>query len=437
MSVNFVPLYMFLFLFIGLFSGIPIAFILGLISIVFSFSLWGIGGVNLIISAAWGTMNNFTLVAIPLFIFMALILEKSDVVTDLYDTFYKWSGGLRGGLAVATIVVGAIIGAVSGVVAAGVMGLGVIALPQMIKYGYNRKLSMGSILAGGTLGQMIPPSLNMVVYGSVTGVSVGRLFAGGIGVGVTLAFFFIMYILIRAFFDKNVCPALPIDERASWGEKFEALKVVALPSLLIILVLGSILSGAATPTEGAAVGALGSLLFSIVTGRFKFPILKDVCVQTLKVSSMVAWIIVTAGAFSSVFAGVGGNRLIQEIAAMLPGGRWGVLALSIVFVALLGMFLENVAIIMLAAPILSPILESYGFNPLWWGLLFMTLMQVAYLTPPFGLSLFYLKGVTPPDVQIEEIYESSLPFIGIQFACLIAIILMPEIALFLPKLFFP
>jgi len=281
---------------------------------------------------------------------------------------------------------------------------------------------MGSILAGGTLGQMIPPSLNMVVYGSVTGVSVGRLFAGGIGVGVTLSFFFILYILIRAFFNVSLCPALPLNERATWKEKFTSLKVVALPTLLIILVLGSILSGAATPTEGAAVGALGALLFSIIMRRFTFTILRDVCLQTLKVSSMVAWIIVTAGAFSAVFAGVGGNRMIQQIAAELPGGRWGVLTLSILFVVLLGMFLENVAIIMLAAPILSPILESFGFNPLWWGLVFMTLMQVAYLTPPFGLSLFYLKGVTPKEIQIEEIYQSSLPFIGIQFVCVVVII---------------
>lgn len=434
MATDFTPLLMFAFLFLALFLGVPIAFSLAGVSITFAYFLWGYGGMTLLVSAVWGTMNNFTLVAIPLFIFMAIMLEKSDVIADLYDCFYKWSGPVRGGLAVATILVGTIIGAVSGVVAAGIIGLGVIALPQMLGYKYDKKLSLGSIMAGGTLGQLIPPSLNMVVYGAVTGVSVGKLFAGGLSVGLTLAGLFIAYILIRSFINKDLCPSLPVEERASWKEKFNSLKVIFLPSLLIIVVLGTILSGAATPTEGAAVGALGAILFSIITRRLRWSILKLTCIETLKITSMVGWIIAGASAFSAVFSGIGGNRLIQEIAMSMPGGKWGVLGLSIFFILFLGMFLETVAMIMLAAPIVSPLLASYGFDPLWWGLIFMTLLQMAFLSPPFGFALFYLKGVTPKDISIEDIYVSSFPFLGLQLICVLLLLLFPAIGLWLPNL---
>lgn len=431
-----IPLLMFGTLFLVLFLGVPIAFSIAAVSLVFAFGLWGYGGMSLYVSAVWGTMNNFTLIAVPLFIFMANMLEKSDVIADLYDCFYKWSGKLRGGLAVATIMVGAILGAVSGVVAAGVIGLGVIALPQMLSYKYDKNLSMGAIMAGGTLGQLIPPSLNMVIYGAITGVSVGKMFAGGLSVGITLALIFILYILIRSYLNKDLCPALPADQQATTKEKIESLKVIFLPSLLIIIVLGAILSGAATPTEGAAVGALGTILFSVITKRFKLEMLKVVCLDTLKVSSLVAWIIAGASAFSAVFAGIGGNALIQQIATSMPGGRWGVLGFSILFIIFLGMFLETAAMIMLAAPIISPIMISNGFDPLWWGLLFMTLLQMAYLTPPFGFALFYLKGVTPPDIKIEEIYKASLPFIGLQFLCILLMMVLPEIATWLPNLLY-
>jgi tripartite ATP-independent transporter DctM subunit len=434
MNTQYVPLFMFISLFVALFAGIPISFAIAFVSITFSFFLWGAGSMSLLVSAAFGTMNNFTLIAIPLFIFMAIMLEKSDVVKDLYQSIYKWSGGLRGGLAVATIIVGAIIGAVSGVVAAGVIGLGVIALPQMLGYKYDRKISMGSILAGGTLGQMIPPSLNMVVYGAITGVSVGKLFAGGLSVGVFMALMFSLYVLVISYFRKDLCPAIPKENRATWKEKIISLRVIVFPMILILAVLGSILSGAATPTEGAGIGAFGAVLFSLISGRFKFRILREVSIQTFKVTVMVIWIIFAAATFSSVFSGVGGNRMIQEIAASMPGGRWGVLSLIIIFIVFLGMFLENIAIIMLAAPIVSPLLVLNGFDPLWWGLVFMTLLQIAYLSPPFGLSLFYLKGVTPDNIKIEDIYASSIPFIGIQLLCVVILIAFPAIAVWLPNI---
>ena len=254
MSSDLYPLLMFVLLFVLLAVGVPIAFSLAAVSIVFAYFLWGWGALNLLVSATWGSMNNFVIVAVPLFIYMAYILQKTNVVADLYDTIFKWSGGLRGGLAIATVIVGAILGAVSGVVAAGVIGLGLIGLPQMLKHGYNKKLALGCVLGGGTLGQLIPPSTNMVLYGCVTGVSIGGLFAGGLCAGGLLAVLYIGYVLIGALFNKDFAPALPLEERASWGEKFRSLRGVALPALLIAIVLGSILNGVATPTEAAAFG---------------------------------------------------------------------------------------------------------------------------------------------------------------------------------------
>lgn len=429
-------LLMFLALFLTLAAGLHISFGLYAIALGFAYFLWGAGGMNTVVMSIWGMMNNFPLLAIPLFIFMAMILEKSNLVADIYDCFYKWSAALRGGLAIATIFVGALIGSVSGVVAAGVIGLGVIAMPQMAKYGYNQGVNLGSILSGGTLGQIIPPALVMIVYSALTSVSVGRLFASGVGVGLLLVVLFSLYILTRSYLQKDFCPPLPADKRVGWREKFVSLRILILPGLLMAATVGAILSGAATPTEGAAVGAFGAVLFSIVRGRFTFKVLEHSMLATLKVSSMIAWMIGGAAAFSSVFAGVGGNRIIADIALNMPGGEWSVLLLSITFIFLLGMFLETMAIIMLVAPILSPIMAQMGFDPLCWAVIFMALLQAAYITPPFGVALFYLKSVTPPQIRLADIYWSSLPFIALQLVAVLLLVLFPALGLWLPQLLF-
>lgn len=437
MDINSVSLLMFVALFAVLVLGLHISFGLYAVALGFGYFLWGAPALNITIMSIWGMMNSFPLVAVPLFIFMAMIMEKSDLVADMYDCFYKWSGSaFRGGLAIATIFVGAIIGAVSGVVAAGVIGLGVIALPQMAKYGYNRGVNMGSILAGGTLGQIIPPSLVMIIYCAVSSVSVGKLFAAGVSTGLLLVALFSGYILVRSYIQKDFCPSLPADKGVSWREKFISLRVLVLPAFLIVGTVGSILSGMATPTEGAGFGAFGAVLFSIVTGRFKFRILRDSMFETLKVSSMIAWMVGGAASFSSVFAGIGGNQVIIDMAMNMPGGKWGVLVLFSGFIFILGMFLETMAIILLAAPIMSPIIVQLGFDPLWWAIIFMTLLQTAYLTPPFGLSLFYLKGVTPPEIRLADIYSSALPFVMLQMLAVALIILFPVLSLWLPRLMF-
>lgn len=427
------PLYMFLALIPLLVAGVPIAFSLAAVAIVFSYYLWGPGALNIVVSATWGTMNNFVIIAIPLFIFMAYVLQKTNVVEDLYDTFYKWSGALRGGLAIATILVGAILGAVSGVVAAGVIGLGLIGLPQMLKHGYNRRGALTSILGGGTLGQLIPPSTNMILYGVVTGVSIGGLFAGGIAAGVLLASFYIIYVFVRGLIDPDFAPALPEEERAGWLDKLISLKSVILPAFLIVIVLGSILLGMASPTEAAAFGAAGALLVGLIKRRLTWNIVYSSCYETLSVTAMVGWMMIGASAFGSVFSGLGGNALVADFAMNLPGGPNMVFLVAVIFVFLMGMFLEPGAVIFLAVPIIAPILVNLGFEPLWIGLVINVILQSAYISPPFGFSLFYLKGCTPADIDIVEIYKASVPLLCLQALCVAIIFFYPNIIMWLPK----
>lgn len=433
MSAEYYPLLMFLALFALLLAGVPIAFSLAAVAIIFASILWGFGALNLVVSAAWGAMNNFVIVAVPLFIFMAYILQKTKVVEDLYDAFFKWSGALHGGLAIATIIVGAVMGAVSGVVAAGVIGLGLIGLPQMLRHGYNKRMALGCVLGGGTLGQLIPPSTNMVLYGCVTGVSIGGLFAGGLSAGCFLAALYIGYVVIRGMVDPNFAPALPKEERANWSEKFLALKGLIFPIFLILIVLGTILKGIATPTEAAAFGAGGALLIGLCKRNLTWEAVFSSCYETLSVSAMVGWMMIGAGAFSAVFSGLGGNALISGIAMQMPGGPNMVFVVAAAFIFFLGMFLEPGAIIFLAVPILAPILTRLGFDALWVGLVFNVLLQCGYLSPPFGFSLFYLHGVAPDGVSIVDIYKSAFPFLALQVVCVALIFMFPQIILWLPR----
>lgn len=434
---DYAPLGMFLLLLLLLFLGVPIAFSLAFTGIFFALIMWGYDSTALFTSGAWNIMNNYTLIAIPLFIFMSILLEKSNIIADLFDSVYKWSGPLRGGLAITVIIVGAIIGAISGVVAAGVIGLGLIALPQMMRYKYDETLSLGSIMAGGTLGQLIPPSLNMVVYGAMTGVSVSSLFAGGLSAGIVLISFFIIYILIAAYTKTNSAPALAKEDRASMGDKLRSTKSVVLPMLLILLVLGSIFTGISTPTEGAGVGVIGTILIGIFTKRLDWEKIKNSMFESGKMTGMVAWILIGAATFSAVFSGVGGNQLVSELADQAPGGKWGILLFAIAFIILLGMFLETMALIMLAAPIITPVIVEAGFDPLWWGVLFMVVLQMAFLTPPFGFAIFYLKSAVGEKVGIGKLYRATIPFILIQLLAIIIIILLPFTVTWLPNFISP
>lgn len=432
--VEFLPIGMFIALFLLLALGIPVAFSLFSVAIAFALIAWGIGGGDIVVASMFGSMNNFTLVAIPLFILMSVLLEKTKIVEELFDSLYAVSWRLRGGLAMAGIAVGAILGAISGVVAAGVIGLALIALPQMLKYRYDRKLSLGVVMAGGTLGQLIPPSLNMVVYGAMTGVSVASLFAGGISAGIALALLYIIYIVIMGMLKPESLPKPAPEDAKPKVEVVSVIRGLVLPVILIALVLGSILTGAATPTEGAAIGVVGTLLLALTARRLKWSMFTASLWSTIKTSSMILWILAGAAGFSGVFAGVGGMQLMTQLAEAAPGGRWGVLIFAIVFIFVLGMFLETMALIMLAAPILTPIILEQGFDDLWWALLFMVVLQTAFLTPPFGFAIFYLKSAAPPSVRIEEIYKATLPFIGIQLFFVVLAVFFPWLLTWLPNL---
>ncbi|CAM4265939.1 TRAP transporter large permease [Jeotgalicoccus halotolerans] len=431
---DYAPLGMFILLLILLFLGVPIAFSLAFTGVIFALIMWGYDSSALFTSGTWNIMNNYTLIAIPLFIFMSILLEKSDIISDLFKSIYHWSGSLRGGLAITVIVVGAIIGAISGVVAAGVIGLGLIALPQMMKYKYNEKLSLGSIMAGGTLGQLIPPSLNMVVYGAMTGVSVSSLFAGGMSAGIILILLFVFYILFMAYTKSDSAPALAKEDRVSTGEKIRSTRTIILPMILIILVLGSIFTGIATPTEGAGVGVFGTVLIGVLTKRLDWKKIKASIFESSKMTGMVAWILIGAATFSAVFSGVGGNKLVSDLASTAPGGKWGVLIFALAFIIILGMFLETMALIMLAAPIITPVIVEAGFDPLWWAILFMVVLQMAFLTPPFGFAIFYLKSAVGEKVSIGKLYSATIPFILIQLLVVIIIIFIPISVTWLPNL---
>ncbi|WP_029090133.1 TRAP transporter large permease [Brevibacterium album] len=438
--IDLLPAGMFLALFVLLALGVPVAFSLFGVAAGFCLLAWGTSGMPLIVSGVFGSINNFTLVAIPLFILMSVLLEKSKIVEELFDVLYRISWKLRGGLAIAAIVVGAILGAISGVVAAGVIGLGLIALPQMLKYRYRRGIALGAVMAGGTLGQLIPPSLNMVVFGAITGVSVASLFAGGLSAGILLAALYVVFIVVLGILRPGTFPK---PEGAPTSGEQEAkphvspgrvLRGLILPGVLITVVLGTILSGTATPTEGAVIGVIGTLALAALSGGLDWRTLRDTCWSATKTTGMIVWILAGAAAFSAVFAGVGGQALMIQTAEMAPGGRWGVLIFAVLFLFVLGMFLETMAVILLAAPILTPIIIAQGFDSLWWALLFMVLLQTAYLTPPFGFAIFYLKSITAKAITIGHIYRATLPFIGLQILFVVLCVVFPGLLTWFPGL---
>lgn len=415
-------------------SGLPLAFSLGGLATIFTSLLWGIKGLPMMVSRAYGIMGNFVLVAVPLFILMAMILGKSGITEDLYDAVYKWIGRLKGGLVIATVVVCSVVSAMTGITATSIVAMGIIALPQMLKFKYNQNLSVGCIIAAGSLGELIPPSTVMILYSATTGVSLGHLFAGGISSGLILAGLFIVYTLTRSYIQKDFCPSQPPEERVSLSEKVSSLRTVVLPVLLIILVLGSILTGAATPTEAAGVGVVGVIIVCIILRRFNYSMFKEACIETLKISGMIGWICVGSACYSSTVIALGAIKFIQGIVAVIPGGAMGALMLSLATIFLLGMFIDPIGIILICAPLFVPVMRNMGIDLLWFSMLFMVMLQVAYITPPFGYSLFYMAGVAPSHIKIRDVYKSAIPFIGLQLTGITIFIIWPESMLWLPHM---
>lgn len=426
-------LVMFAVLFGLLLLGYPVAFTLGAISLLFGSVFLGYQFFDLLPFRIWGVMTNFTLLAVPLFVFMGVVLEKSGVAEQLLSIMSRVFAGIRGGLAVAVVIVGAMLAATTGVVGASVVTMAVIALPTMLKYGYAPSLASGTVAASGTLGQIIPPSIILILLGDVIGVSVGELFIAAVIPGLILISAYIIYIIYIASKHPDLAPPANLDHRDETPLWQAVLKSLLPPFVLILAVLGSIFFGIASPTESAAVGAFGALILAAIHRRLTLPNLQNAMQKTLRLTSMVFIIFIGATAFGLVFVGMGGDELILGIFSGLPGGKWTFLMFSMLLIFLLGFFLDFIEICFIVVPILAPVAIQLGIDPLWFALLIAINLQTSFLTPPFGFSLFYLKASAPASIRLQSVYRGIVPFVGIQLVVLALLIAVPEISLWLPQ----
>ncbi len=413
--------------------GYPVAFTLGAVALVFGGILLGLDFFALLPLRIWGIMTNFTLLAVPLFVFMGVILEKSGLAEELLETMSRLFGQLRGGMGVSIVLVGALLAATTGVVGATVVTMAVIALPVMLRHGYKPELATGTIAASGTLGQIVPPSIVLILLGDIVGVPVGQLFAAAVVPGGLLIVLFIVYVLLVARWRPDSAPAIT-PKPGDGALLLQVIKSLIPPLLLIFAVLGSIFFGVASPTESAAVGALGAMLLAATHRRLNLNNLREAMRSTTRMTSMVFLILVGATAFGLVFRGLGGDDLVLELMTSLPGGQWGFLLVSMLIIFLLGFFLDFIEISFIVVPILAPIAVYLGVDPLWFAILIALNLQTSFLTPPFGFSLFYLKAAAPPEIRMQQIYRGVLPFVAIQLTALALVVLFPQIALWLPEL---
>ena len=417
-------------------TGIPLAFVTGLIAILFTIAWFGLPGVPLVSSRIYSFINEFVLVAVPMFVLMASLLDRSGMAKDLYDAMRIISGRLKGGVAIQTLIVAIFLAAISGIIGGEIVLLGLIALPQMLRLGYNRALAIGTVCAGGSLGTMIPPSIVLIIYGLTASVSIGDLFLATIVPGVMLATLYIVYILIRCTLDSSMAPDIPQEELdRPLKEKILKLRSVFLPVGVAFMVLGSIYGGIASVTEAAAMGVVGVFFAAMIRGEVNFKLVHESLKQTMETCGMIIWIGLGASALVGVYNLMGGNRFIES--AILDSGATPMVIVLFMMgiLLLLGLFMDWIGIALLTMPIFVPIIIKLGMAPVWFGILFAMNMQVSYLTPPFGPAAFYLKSVAPPDMSLSEIFRAMFPFILLQLVALAIVFFNPEVAMWLPNMF--
>ena len=427
--------------------GLPLAFVTGGLACVFLFIFGDASDLNIIPSRLYPLMTDYQLTAIPMFIFMASMLERAGVIEELFDMVYKMLGGLRGGLASSTVIASTVLAAMCGVIGATEVTMGLIALPAMLKRRYDSTIACGSILAGGTLGILIPPSILAILFAVIAQQSVGELFIGAVIPGLILSAMYIAYISLRCWHNPLLGPALPPEERVSSVEKLRLLTNLGAPIALVSIVLGIIFSGVATPVEAAGVGSFGAMVVSAIHGRLTISNIRAAALSTMKVTGMVLWIIFGATLFVGFYTFNNGQEFVNQTMLGLGLGPYGILLLMMAILIVLGMFLDWVGILLLAVPIFVPLMKTLSFDglfglpgvpaeelPLWFGVVYMVNMQMSFLSPPFGYALFYLKSVAPPEVTMAQIYKSSLPFLLLQATGLALCIIFPEIVLWLPRL---
>ncbi|MEX5729999.1 tripartite ATP-independent transporter DctM subunit [Rhodovulum iodosum] len=443
-GIEWLTLIMFGSLLALLMAGLPLAFVTGGLACVFLFILGDAQALNIVPSRIFPLMTNYQLSAIPLFIFMAAMLERAGIINDMFDVIYKVLGGVKGGLAAATIIASTILAAMVGVIGAAVVTMGIIALPAMLKRGYEPKIAMGSIMAGGTLGILIPPSILAIIYAVVAEQSVGELFIGAVIPGLMLSGLYILYVVLRSYIDPRLGPPIPVDERVSTAEKVRLLGNMSAPIALIVVVLGVIFTGVATPVEAAGIGTFGAFIVAAIHRKLDWPTIREACVTTLKASAMVIWIMFGATIFVGLYVLEGGQQFVQDSLAATGMGPWGILILMQILLVILGMFLDWVGILLLCVPIFVPIIKALGAQAfglsdpgdlvLWFGVLYLVNMQMSFLSPPFGYALFYLRGVAPPEIPMTDIFKAALPFLFLQVVGLAVCMLYPQVITWLPNL---
>ncbi|GBF25033.1 C4-dicarboxylate TRAP transporter large permease protein DctM [bacterium MnTg02] len=419
-----------------LFIGIPVAIALAVAGLFFGYLGFGMTLFNLLPVRIFGLMENYTLMAIPLFVFIGVMLERSKVANDMLDVIGHAMGGLRGGMGLAIILVGVLMGASTGIVGATVVTLGLLTLPVFLRRGYSKSLACGTICASGTLGQIIPPSLVLILLADILGQGLGTLFAAAMIPGLLLAAIYVVYLLIVGWVRPDMAPAIPVEERAQISKLqllVKLIKVVVPPIGLIVAVLGSIIGGIAAPTEAASIGALGSILVAFFARRLTWQVLTETVRNTLRISAMVFFILICAQAFSLAFRGLDGDQLVLQLFELIPGGPTADIIFMLFLLFILGFFMEWIEISYIVLPLFLPILNATGADMVWISILVCLVLQTSFLTPPVGWSLFFLKGVAPPEVSSRDIYVGVMPYVLLQVVAVVLLFQYPAIATWLPK----
>lgn len=422
---------------IGVFSGYPLALVIGTIALIVGFIVYGNGLPSLLYGrAVSGPLYNFTLLACPLFIFMGLVLERSGITERLFEALYLWLGGFRGGLAIVTILIGTVIAATVGVVAASVTMLSVVTLPAMVKRGYDKSLASGVVCAAGCLGILIPPSVMLVFYGPMAQLSVGRLFFGAFIPGFLLSLLYLTYVAIRCYLEPQLGPPVPVEERkVPLGKKATMLVTSLFPPLVLVLaVLGAIYLGIASPTEAAGIGSLAAVVLTVAYRKFSWKVLFDVSLETVRIVGFIFLIVIMAFAFVGVFIGGGGGTVMKNLILAVPGGAWGAFIVIQLICFFLGFFIDWIGIVFILIPIVTPIAASAGFDAIWFALMICINLQMSFITPPFAMAIFFLRGSVPPELNIalNDIIRGVWPFVALIIIGLALCVAFPELILWLP-----
>ncbi len=438
LSPELISIIMFGGLLAGIIIGFPLAAVIGGVALIVGYFAWGGPVTDLFYSRMYELVRSYVILAAPLFIFMGLAMERSGIADKLYDALYLWLGGLRGGLAISTVLLGTILAACVGVIGASVSMLALIALPPMVKRGYSKALASGSVCAGGTLGILIPPSIMLVIYGPMAEISVGKLFMAAVFPGLVLSGLYCSYIAVRCFFEPDLAPTVPPQDRAvPLGKKITMLLTSLVPpTVLVMAVLGSIFLGIAPPTEAAAVGASAAVILTIAYRKFSYQALRDTAWETLRTISKVIFIAVCAYMFTGIFLGLGGGNVVRDFIMATPGGKWGSFAAVMFMVFILGFILDWLGILFIIVPIISPLAPALGFDPIWFAMMVCVNLQTSFLTPPLAYAIFFLRGVAPPELGITTIHivRGVTPFVVLVFVGLALCIAFPQIILWLPSM---